>query len=141
MLSEEADTFVEQIRPAFISYQIPLGLGVAQASITSIERVHRKQNDCNRFLKTQADDLQVKEQKIQEKMHTILNSETLNWKEVANIRLEAAYLSLEAVQASMLHNGSAGYLQNSAPSRRLREAYFFANLTPTVKHLEKVPHK
>ncbi|MFE4240605.1 hypothetical protein [Peribacillus butanolivorans] len=38
----------------------------------------------------------------------------------------------------MMHNGSAGYLKDSAPSRRLREAYFFANLTPTVKHLEKV---
>lgn len=29
----------------------------------------------------------------------------------------------------MMHNGSAGYLKDSAPSRRLREAYFFANLT------------
>ena len=44
------------------------------------------------------------------------------------IRLETAYLTLEAVQESMLHNGSAGYIQDSAPSRRLREAYFFANL-------------
>ena len=47
-------------------------------------------------------------------------------------------VDVEAVQASMLHNGSAGYLKDSAPSRRLREAYFYANLTPTVKHLEKV---
>jgi hypothetical protein len=29
-------------------------------------------------------------------------------------------------------------LQQSDPSRRLRESYFLANLTPTVKHLEKV---
>lgn len=38
----------------------------------------------------------------------------------------------------MLHNGSAGYLKKSDPSRRLREIYFFANLTPTVKQLEKM---
>lgn len=140
ILSEDADTFVKEIRPAFISYQIPLGLGVTQASITSIERVRRKQNDCNRFLRVQSENLQEKEHKIQGKLRILLSSEILNWKKVANIRLEAAYLTLEAVQASMLHNGSAGYLQDSAPSRRLREAYFFANLTPTVKHLEKLLH-
>ena len=61
-----------------------------------------------------------------------------NWKEIARVRLNTAYLTLEAVQASMLHNGSAGYLKDCGPARRLREAYFYANLTPTVKHLEKV---
>ena len=59
-------------------------------------------------------------------------------KKLPPFRLQSAYLTLEAVQASMLHNGSAGYLQNCAPSRRLREAYFYANLTPTIKHLERV---
>jgi alkylation response protein AidB-like acyl-CoA dehydrogenase len=138
VLSENADAFVEQIRPAFISYQIPLGLGVTQASITSIEKVCQKQNGCNQFLKIQSGELQEAERQLQEKVQTLFNGETLNWKEVAGIRLEAVYLTLEAVQSSMLHNGSAGYIKDSAPSRRLREAYFFANLTPTVKHLEKV---
>ncbi|WP_371683801.1 hypothetical protein [Rummeliibacillus sp. TYF005] len=40
----------------------------------------------------------------------------------------------------MLHNGSAGYVNGSAPSRKLREAYFFANLTPTFRQLEKMKH-
>lgn len=140
VLSENASTLVEQIRPAFISYQIPLGLGVTQASISSIEKVGQKQNGCNRFLKKQSCDLQEAERQLQEKVKALFNSESLNFKEVAQIRLETVYLTLEAVQASMLHNGSAGYLRDSAPSRRLREAYFFANLTPTVKHLEKVLH-
>jgi hypothetical protein len=79
------------------------------------------------------------EQKIKDKINQIYNNK-LNFKEVANIRLEIVYLTLEAVQTSMLHHGSGGYLKDSQPSRRLREAYFFANLTPTVKHLEKVLH-
>ncbi|GLH62973.1 ABC transporter substrate-binding protein [Parageobacillus sp. G301] len=54
------------------------------------------------------------------------------------IRLNVTYLTLKAVHGSMLHHGGAGYLQQSDPSRRLRESYFLANLTPTVKHLEKV---
>jgi alkylation response protein AidB-like acyl-CoA dehydrogenase len=138
VLSKDADEFVELIRPTFILYQIPLGLGVTHASITSVEKVSQKQNGCNKFLRTQSDDLQEAEQQMKEKVQNLFNSDTLNWKEIAGIRLESVYLTLQAVQASMLHNGSAGYLKDSAPSRRLREAYFFANLTPTVKHLEKV---
>lgn len=140
ILSEDADSFVEKIRPAFLAYQIPLGLGVTQASIESIEKVNQRQNGCNQFLRTQSDELQVEESRLQERVLNLFNRESFNWKEVAEIRLNAAYLTLKAVQTNMLHNGSAGYLQDSAPSRKLREAYFFANLTPTVKHLEKVLH-
>lgn len=140
ILSEDADSFVEKIRPAFLAYQIPLGLGVTQASIESIEKVNQRQNGCNQFLRTQSDELQVEESRLQERVLNLFNRESFNWKEVADIRLNAAYLTLKAVQTNMLHNGSAGYLQDSAPSRKLREAYFFANLTPTVKHLEKVLH-
>lgn len=140
ILSEDADSFVEKIRPAFLAYQIPLGLGVTQASIESIEKVNQRQNGCNQFLRTQSDELQVEESRLQERVLNLFNRESFDWKEVAEIRLNAAYLTLKTVQTNMLHNGSAGYLQNSAPSRKLREAYFFANLTPTVKHLEKVLH-
>ena len=57
VLSDQAKELVEEIRPAFISYQIPLGLGVTQASITSIEKVCQRQNGCNRFLQKQWDEL------------------------------------------------------------------------------------
>ncbi|WP_096190875.1 acyl-CoA dehydrogenase [Neobacillus soli] len=138
VLSENAKEYVEEIRLAFISYQIPLGLGVTQASISSIEKVCQKQNGCNQFLNKQPEELRGAEEKIQQKLQSLYNGEIINFKEIARVRLETAYLTLEAVQSSMLHNGSAGYVKDSAPSRRLREAYFFANLTPTVKHLEKV---
>ena len=38
----------------------------------------------------------------------------------------------------MIHNGAGGYVEGSVPYRKLREAYFFANLTPTVRQLEKM---
>ena len=138
ILSKDADGFIDKIRPAFISYQIPLGAGVTQASISSIEKVGQKQNGCNRYLQTQSEELQEKEDRLQEKIATLFDREPFDWKQIAQVRLDAVYLALDSVQASMLHNGSAGYIRDSAPSRRLREAYFFANLTPTVKHLEKV---
>ena len=138
ILSEDAGAFIEVIRPAFLLYQIPLGLGVTQASIESIEKVCQRQNGCNQYLKNRPEDLRQEEEKIQAKIQSLFEQEHVSFKEIAAIRLQSAYLTLEAVQASMLHNGSAGYLQNCAPSRRLREAYFYANLTPTIKHLEKL---
>jgi len=138
ILSKNAKEYVEEIRPAFISYQIPLGLGVTEASITSIDKVCQKQNGCNQYLRQQPNELRSQLEQIQDKLQSLYAQENRNWKDIARVRLEAAYLTLDAVQASMLHNGSAGYIQDSAPSRRLREAYFFANLTPTVKQLEKV---
>ena len=138
ILSEDAGSYIEVIRPAFLLYQIPLGLGVTQASIESIEKVCQRQNGCNQYLKNRPEDLRLAEEEIQAEIQTLLDQEHVSFKEIAAIRLQSAYLTLEAVQASMLHNGSAGYLQNCAPSRRLREAYFYVNLTPTIKHLEKV---
>lgn len=60
------------------------------------------------------------------------------WPDLVRLRLDVVYASLRAVQNGMLHAGSAGYKMYSDPSRRLREAYFLANLTPTVRQLEKM---
>ncbi|MFE4428652.1 hypothetical protein ACFRH9_16365 [Peribacillus butanolivorans] len=38
VLTEDADTFVEQICPVFIAHQIPLGLGVPQVLIYALKR-------------------------------------------------------------------------------------------------------
>ncbi len=138
VLSEKAADFAVQIRPAFVIYQIPIGFGVIGASIESMEKVRQRQNGCNQFLQKQPEELRSALENLKQRLQTQLSYEKPDWKEVAGIRLETAYLTLDAVQAAMLHNGSAGYLRNCDPARRLREAYFFANLTPTIKHLEKV---
>ena len=138
VLSRDAEQFCVRIRPAFVAYQIPLGLGVTEASCFSIDKVDQKQNGCNRFLPQQSCDLEEELSQIRDDLAKLFSEGIPSWKELAAKRLDAVYLTLNAVQASMLHNGSAGYLRDSAPSRRLREAYFFANLTPTVKHLEKI---
>ena len=138
VISEDADAFVQKVRPVFMAYQIPLGLGVTAASIHSIEKVCQKQNGCNQYLKTQPTKLKEANEDYEKKLVALLESDDWDWKAIAKIRLDSAYLTLDAVQAAMLHHGSAAYLNTSAPARRLREAYFYANLTPTIKHLEKV---
>ena len=138
IISEDADVFVKKVRPMFLAYQIPLGFGVTNASIQAIENASGKQNGCNKYLQKQPDELNETNEKFEKELRQLIQSETVDWKALAEIRLGTTYLTLEAVQTAMLHQGSAAYTKVSPAARRLREAYFLANLTPTVKHLEKI---
>lgn len=140
VISDNAEAFVHTIRATFILYQIPLGLGLAKASIQSIERARHKQGGCNQYLKIQPESLQHDLAVLREQVHELAASSDLDgrWHEVLQVRLKTAYLAMDAVHACMLHCGGSAYLQSSGPARRLREVYFLANLTPTIKHLEKM---
>ncbi len=140
VIAHNAEPFIDLIRPTFVLYQIPLGLGVIDSAIEGIRKIHAKQNGCNDFLPVQANGLEEYSRKIRLAVDHVIDSPDLNGKEICKIRLDTAYATLEAVQANMLHNGSAGYVNGSTPSRKLREAYFFASLTPTVRQLEKMKH-
>lgn len=142
VISEDADAFIPIIRPAFVLYQIPLGLGVSSASVASIRQVCNKQNGCNNFLPIQPEELEDELHFVRKAVYEIAASEPSQnrWPDLLRLRLKAAYLTSKSTHGSMLHQGGAGYLMNSAPSRRLRESYFLLNLTPTVKHLEKMLH-
>ncbi len=140
LITDDADAYVCQIRPAFVAYQIPLGFGVTEASIKAIEQARNRQRGCNTYLQVQADDIEREWEPLRERFYRLIESGEAggSWEQLLQIRLESAYLTLKAVQVCMLHQGGAAYLRHSDASRRLREAYFFANLTPTVKHLEKL---
>ena len=138
VVAQEASTFVDTIRSTFVLYQIPLGFGVVAAAIEGIEKVKAKQNGCNEYLQVQANELATKLQYLQKSLQANVQSGEIKLQAICQLRLQVVYTTLAAVQANMLHNGSAGYIVGSTPSRKLREAYFLANLTPTVRQLEKM---
>ncbi|WP_042351870.1 acyl-CoA dehydrogenase family protein [Bacillus massiliigorillae] len=140
VIAEQADSFVEKIRPAFVLYQIPLGFGVTGASIQSIDKVCSRQAGCNKYLAVQSDELSEELQQLRSQLEHYITQTDLReqWKGLLNVRLQTVHLTSKATHACMLHQGSAGYLKCSPPSRRLRESYFFVNLTPTVRHLGKM---
>lgn len=137
VIAHDAASFIDEIRPTFVLYQVPLGIGVMGAAIEGIEKVKGKQNGSNQYLPVQAKDIAEKIEQIKQKLKDIAKQDIAIF-DICSLRLHTAYETLAAVQANMLHNGSGGYVNGSAPSRKLREAYFFANLTPTIRQLEKV---
>jgi alkylation response protein AidB-like acyl-CoA dehydrogenase len=56
---------------------------------------------------------------------------------VLTARLGISELCLDAAQSALLHAGSRGYLQGSPVNRRLRESYFVAIITPSIRHLRR----
>lgn len=140
ILSVDADQFVKKIRPIFLLYQIPLGLGVTNTCIKSIQRARKKQNGSNHYLPVQPEELESEYQRHRMFIYNCLETygKALDWSIIVQNRLNIVYLTLRTVEANMLHIGGAGYLYKSYPARKLREAYFLVNLTPTVKQLEKI---
>jgi hypothetical protein len=144
IISNDAQSFVDVIRPTFILYQTPLGLGVTSSAIRSMKKAPKKQGNINAFLPVQADEVEVGYNDLKNQLETLIKEghEGNKLRDLLQLRLDIDALTLKAVHGDMLHYGGAGYLQNSHQSRRLRETYFLLNLTPTVKHLEKelFPH-
>lgn len=145
VIATNVDEYIEKIRTRFLAYQIPLALGVTASSVTMMEKLarkHKQLNDnINRFLPIQPDEIKRKNDQLRSRLVEVVSEETLNWDSLLDIRLKSVYLTLEAVQASMLHNGGRGYVKSSVAERKLREAYFLVNLTPTIKHLEVLRNK
>lgn len=140
IISLDVENFIVHVRPAFVLYQISLGLGVTSASIESIKKAPGKQGGVNKFLSIQPHELEQDYSVLKEKITSIMEHNKLKdaWKEILQVRLDVDKLTIKAAHGDMLHYGGAAYLEKSHPFRRLRESYFLINLTPTEKHLEKL---
>lgn len=143
VIADDADAFVEKIRATFVLYQIPLGLGVTSAAIEAMRHASHVQGGCNQFLDIQPDRLEREWAWLRKRTYELAADHDLDqkWHDVLRLRLDVVKLTMDAVHASMIHCGGSAYLQASAPARRLREAYFLVNLTPTMKHLQKLTQR
>jgi len=140
VIATEVDEFIERIRSQFLVYQIPLALGVTESSVETMiqltEKHERKDSNINRYLPIQPEQIKEKNNRIRSLIIQAIANANIDWPTLVDIRLQSVYVTLEAVQAAMLHHGGRAYVKSSVAERKLREAYFLVNLTPTIKHLE-----
>lgn len=141
---EGAGAYLARIQPGMILAQMGMGLGLVQDCIGLVDSAARTHAHVNSFLDEQPDALRSElEAARAETLRLAAWADTVPageeqarlMTEVLRVRLAGSELALRAAQAAMLHQGARGYLRQATAQRRLREAYFVAIVTPSLKHL------
>jgi len=139
MIADPARPFIQRIRGAFVLLQVGIAAGVIQGSIDSIREAEPTLGHVNQYLHNRPDELQAEFDELAARAMVLAETPFDGSKDffldVLDVRCQGAELSLKASQSALLHQGAKGYLMNSAPQRRIREAHFVAIVTPAIKHL------
>ena len=141
LLADPAAPFLARIRSGFILLQTGMALGLVQGSIDIMSKADRTSESINRFLPDRPDSVREQLAALREEVCSLARTP---WEQdrgfvrrVFAARLAAGQLSIAAASAALLHAGARGYLNNAPAQRRLRESYFIAIVTPSMKHLRK----
>lgn len=143
---EQAASYLSRIQPGMILAQLGMGIGLIRDCIRLIDSAGRTHEHINRYEDDQADELRAALAGAEAevfRLATLLDQgfppeqQPSVLLDVLRIRLAGGELALRAANAAMLHQGARGYLRTATAQRRLREAYFVAIVTPSLKHLRR----
>lgn len=142
----QSASYLQRIQPGMILAQLGMGVGLIRDCLRLIEQSGKTHAHVNAFESDQADELRAALAGAEAevfRLAALLDAGPAPAElpglltEVLKIRLAGGELSLRAANAAMLHQGARGYLRGATAQRRLREAYFVAIVTPSLKHLRR----
>ncbi len=141
MLADPVADDVRRILPGVILLQTGMGLGVVQGCIGLMQESNRTHAMSNQYLPRGPAYYTEMREALLADIASLARTPTENgpdfMRRVLSARLAVSELALDAAQSALLHAGSRGYLQGSPVNRRLRESYFVAIITPSIRHLRK----
>lgn len=141
LLADPVEDAVRKILPGVIMLQTGMGLGVIEACIGLMHESNRTHGASNQYLPRGPSYYEDASAAVLAEIDTLAATPTENAREfmqrVLTARLRVSELALDASQFALLHAGSRGYLEGSPVNRRLRESYFVAIITPSIRHLRK----
>lgn len=141
VLADPAQPWIRRIRAGFILLQTGMALGLVRGCLAQMNETGLAPDAINAYLPSGPDALKGQERQLAETIRkladTPFETDAGYLVSVLQARLRAAELALAAAQSAMLHAGARGYVRGSPASRKLREAYFVAIVTPAMKHLRK----
>jgi len=139
VIADPAAPFIARIKAGFILLQTGMGLGVIRGCVDVMRKADERCGHVNRFLEDRpdlfVDALDRLSAEIALLAETPFDIARDYQRCVLQVRLATSEWSLRAAQAALLHAGAKGYLAGATAQRKLREAYFIAIVTPSVKHL------
>lgn len=135
VLARDADAWLARIRPGFLLSQVGLGLGLADDVAAHVgRRVGRRPG-----LAWWAARLERARRRLETALAGVAAAPPATeaeWRRLVHLRRAAGRLAFHAAEAVAVADGSAGYQSGSYASRRAREAWFVAILTPSLTQLE-----
>jgi alkylation response protein AidB-like acyl-CoA dehydrogenase len=141
ILADPAEPYLIKVTPGFILLQAGMALGLLRGAINAMHAADASHGHINAFLPERPELFEDAAAELERGVATLAASPYENspdyMRALLQARLAAAEWVLRAVNAAMLHAGTKGYLIDGAAQRRLREAYFIAIVTPSIKHLRK----
>ncbi len=141
ILSDALPRFARRIKPGFLLLQTGMAAGLVRNCAELMRELPARVREVNAYLPVGPETLEEKLGALEGEILTLavtpFETDPGYLRAALSARLEGSRLALEATQALMLHAGASAYLRNSVYSRRLRESYFVAIVTPATKHLLK----
>jgi alkylation response protein AidB-like acyl-CoA dehydrogenase len=141
ILADPLPTFLRRVRPGFVLLQTGMAAGLIRDCVSLMRALPERTREVNSFSPVDQNEIEDRLMTLEAdvlRLAATPTEEATDFVElVLRARLEGAHLALDAAQASMLHAGARAYIEGSVYSRRLREAYFIAIVTPAIKHLRK----
>lgn len=141
VIDDNGAAFLRRCKAGIVLLQTGMGLGVAQSCINICSEMESLPASANMYLDDHPAELQYKLNEIREAVLNLaetpydLDREYLQ--AVLQLRLRVSEFTLHAAQLAMLYSGAKGYLRSAPAQRKLREAYFVAMITPSIKQLRK----
>ncbi|MQI13579.1 acyl-CoA dehydrogenase, partial [Escherichia coli] len=117
--------FAATIRPQFIAYQIPIGLGSIKSSLELIDAFSNVQNGINQYLEYDVEAFKKRYRQLREEYYAILDDGNLtsHLNELISLKKDIGYLLLDVNQASVVNGGSRAYTPYSPQVRKLKEGF------------------
>ena len=141
MLADPVADDVKRILPGVILLQTGMGLGVVEAAIGLMAASNKSHASSNQYLPRGPSYYEDAKAGLLAEITELAQTPTEGapdfMRRVLQARLAVSEMALDAAQSALLHAGSRGYLQGSPVSRVLRESYFVAIITPSIRHLRK----
>lgn len=141
VIDDDGAAFMRRARAGIVLLQCGMAIGNIQSCIDICRDVEPVLGHVNQYLDNRPDELQEQLDDLVEVACALaedpFEASGDYIREVLELRLAGSELALRASQSAMLHTGAKGYLQAAPAQRKLRESYFVAIVTPSIKHLRK----
>ncbi len=142
IISDDAQTFLPRIRPAFLLMQCGLAWGVSRRSTQEITQSLNRNNEQALLTRLEQNAATLVELETQLRQLSGLEAwEMAQVRQVFELRVALTRLAVNLVNLELEAKGGVAYLKPSGTARRLREVAFLPVLTPSLVQLETELHR